>query len=113
MKITNERLKQIIKEEIEAVLDETQPAPTRQSFVFIDPSGNIELQNVSLDDSQNWNIPAKFLDRQNYSILMTMDGKSLGQQGAEYFLNMMRRLNANADNLDVNKLARAMVVTNT
>ena len=108
MKITNEQLRKIIKEELEHTLNEA-----RQAFVFIDPSGNIELQNVSLDDSQNWNIPAKFLDRQNYSILMTMDGKSLGQQGAEYFLNMMRRLNANADNLDVNKLARAMVVTNT
>ena len=107
MKLTNKQLKQIIKEELEYTL-----AEGRQAFVFIDPSGNIELQNVSLDDSQNWNIPSRLLDRQSYSFLMTMDGKPLGQQGAEYFFNMVSRLNANADKLHVNKLARAMVVTN-
>jgi hypothetical protein len=107
VKITNKQLKKIIKEELSYILNEA-----RQAFVFIDPSGNIELQNVSLDDSQNWNIPARLLDNQSYNALMTMNGKSLGQQGAEYFFNMISRLNANADKLDVNKLARAMVVTN-
>ena len=107
MKITDKQLKKIIKEELEYALTEG-----RQAFIFIDPSGNLELQNVSLDDSQNWNIPAKFLDNQSYIALMRMEGKSLWQQGAQYFFNMIKRLNANPDKLDVDKLSRAMVVTN-
>ena len=107
MKITNEKLIRIIKEELDSILNEE-----RKAFVFIDPSGNLELQNVSLDDSQNWNIPAKLLDNQSYNALMRMNGKPLGQQGAQYFFNMIKRLNANPDKLNVDKLSKAMVVTN-
>jgi len=106
MKITNEQLKQIIKEELETVLNEE-----RQAFVFFDPSGNIELQNVSIDDSQNWNIPVHYFDQQSYRTLLSLKGKPLGQEGAQYFFNMIKRLNAKPDKLNVEKLARAKVTS--
>jgi hypothetical protein len=112
MKLTNKQIKQIIKEEIEAVLDEAQPAPTGRSFVYFDPSGNIELQKVTKTGG-SLSLPKSLVPANlyNYMRRMTRDQmeRGMGQKAAEFLINSLfqQGYREEASSIDVRKLSTA------
>lgn len=108
MKITKESLKQIIKEEIDGVLSEA-----KTPRLFVGPSGNVEIQNCTSDDSGNWDLPPHwFRGSKNKHLLgkwimsKLSDGKPFGKVAA----GVMQKELKNSSGLDLEKLASARVV---
>ena len=112
MKITNQQLKQIIKEELEAALEE---APTGQSIVYFDPSGNVELQRVT-NTGGSLNLPKSLLPQDLYNYLRNLslqknEGRPMGKKAAQYLANSLAKkgYREEANSIDIDKLSQAFI----
>ena len=110
MKITNQKLKQIIKEELASMLEQ---APTGQSIVYFDPSGNVELQRVTKTGG-NLNLPKNLLPQDLYNYLRKLsqqgEQRGMGRQAAQYLVNSLKpRFKEEANSIDIDKLSQALI----
>jgi hypothetical protein len=112
MKITNQKLKQIIKEELASMLEQ---APTGQAMVYFDPSGNIELQRVTKTGG-NLNLPKSLLPQDLYNYLRKLSlqkygERGMGQKAAQYLANSLSKkgYREEASSIDIDKLSQAFI----
>ena len=112
MKITNEKLKQIIKEELASILEQ---APTRNAIVYFDPSGNVELQRVT-NTGGNLNLPKSLLPQDLYNYLRKLSLHKYGERGmgpnaAQYLVDSLSKkgYREEANSIDIDKLSQAFI----
>ena len=112
MKITNQKLRQIIKEELETVLEE---APTGQPIIYFDPSGNVELQKVTKTGG-NLNLPKSLLPQDLYNYLRKLSLQKYGERGmgkeaALYLSDSLAKkgYREEASSIDIDKLSQAFI----
>ena len=83
MKISSEQLRQIIKEEIQGVIEEQSSAPA--PLVLIKPNGDLEMHNVSTS-GKPIPVPKDSLNPNFYERIVSKAAQPLGDKAAEAFM---------------------------